>query len=118
MSIPDAQGPHEPGRLTHREQEILAGIATDLSTDPALSRQLRELGRARPPITLSRIVLLVPELLLLALVGTAVPAEWSAALGPLTLLLVVPWVILCARDSARSDPDASTSGPTGRSAAR
>lgn len=102
--LPEPPGPHDPRRLTSREEAILARIESDLvEDDPRLARLATSAPPAltlRSPVSARDLGLLV--IVLLVLVVTAVllpPALMWAVLPGLTVLLVVPWTVLCVRRS-------------------
>lgn len=100
-----------PRRLTSREREILALIEDELTAaDPALAHELetREPPRfgLRWPVSVSRLLLLLPVLIALAGTAALLPAAlWWPVLPLLTGALVVPWVLLCARPSTDDRPN-------------
>lgn len=102
--LPEPHGPHDPRRLSLREEAILSRIESDLvSDDPALAR----LGADRStvpglmsPVSARDLALLV--VILLVLVAAAIlvpPAQVWVSLPVLTVLLVVPWTVPCVRRS-------------------
>lgn len=102
--FPEPPGPRDPRRLSSREEAILARIESDLvDDDPDLSRLASASPSMLPvalPVAAREIGLLV--VVLLILVGAAVlvpPALHLSVLPALTVLLVVPWTVLCARRS-------------------
>lgn len=102
--VPEPPGPRDPRRLSSREEAILARIESALvDDDPALTRLAAATPSVLPvtsPVGPREIGLLA--VVLLILVGAAVlapPALHLVALPVLTVLLVVPWTVLCARRS-------------------
>lgn len=99
-------GPRDPRRLSSREEAVLARIERDLvDGDPDLVRLAADRPSRtvlRPPVALRDLALLV--VILLVIVGAAVllpPAVRWTVLPIVTVLLVVPWTVLCARRSTR-----------------
>ncbi len=102
--LPEPPGPRDPRRLSSREEAILARIESDLvDDDPTLAR----LAVSRPfalgvrsPVSAREVGLLIA--ILLVLMGTAIllpsALRWTV-LPVLTVLLVAPWTVLCARRS-------------------
>jgi len=98
MTAPSAPGPHEAPRLSSRQQRILAGIEGDLTaTDPALAHTMTWPAGIRGwwPISLAQSGSLVIGLLVLMIAAVLLPASWWALLAALTVLLVIPWMLLC-----------------------
>ena len=103
--LPDPPG-RDPRGLSSREEAILARIESDLvDGDPALAR----LATSHPPVlapwlpvSARDLGLLVVILLILVGATALLPAAvmWVALPG-LTVLLVVPWTVLCARRTTR-----------------
>lgn len=101
--VPEPPGPNDPRRLSSREEAILARIESDLvGDDPTLAR----LATSRPPVLGVRspvsardLGLLVAILLILVVAATLLPPALGWVLPGLTVLLVAPWMVLCARRS-------------------
>lgn len=103
MSASSASGSGD-GALSARERQILAAIEQDLNaTDPRLAHRLSRPMRTSTarwwPISLRCTLLLVVVLVVLA--GATVFAPSWTALGLITGIVVVPWLLLCAADRSR-----------------
>ena len=99
MAASYISGPDESGGLSAGEQKVLAEIEYDLFVaDPTLARHLECADWPRAGIRLRAAVrhgaLLITALIILIIAATAVPAGWWTALGLLTTLLLVPWILL------------------------
>lgn len=103
--LPEPPAPRDPKRLSSHEEAVLARIESDLvGDDPDLAR----LATSRPPLLpmrspVSARALAALVAILLVLVGTAIAlpaaALWTV-LPVLTVVLVAPWTVLCARRAA------------------
>jgi hypothetical protein len=102
--LPDPPGRRGPRRLSSHEEAVLARIEDDLvGDDPDLVR----LASSRPPVlgltslvSARDLALLVVILLVLVGVATLLPPALTWLVLPgLTVLLVVPWTVLCVRRS-------------------
>ncbi len=108
MAASNTSGPDESRGLSPREQKVLAAIEYDLFVaDPALARHLECADWPRAGIRLRaavrHVALLITALLVLIIAATAVPADWWTALGLLTTLLLVPWILLFPTDHPNQD---------------
>lgn len=97
-------GPDEPGSLSPREREILAGIENDLSAaDPALARRLSRRLSTASSVPFGKEGALVVGFLILVVVVGLVPPGLLVLLALLTTVLVVSWMLL--RTAERQKPD-------------
>ena len=99
MAASYTPGPDESGGLSAGEQKVLAAIEYDLFVaDPTLARHLECADWPRAGIrlraTVRHVALLIIALIILIIAATAVPGDWWGALGLLTTLLLVPWILL------------------------
>ena len=106
MVGPSTPGPDDFESLSPWERQVLSGIEHDLAaSDPRLAEQMQSAAsRCRPgswPMSGRCTVLLVPVMLVLVLAAAVVPAPWWFVLGPVTTLVVVPWLLLCVKDNSR-----------------
>ncbi|WP_219419947.1 DUF3040 domain-containing protein [Pseudonocardia nigra] len=108
MTRPSNSGPGDLDALSSWERQVLAGIEADLAAgDPCLAQEMSSCVRRSTaewwPLSARCTVLLFVVLVVLVLVGALVPASWRAVLGLITTIVVVPWILLCAIEHARSD---------------
>ena len=108
MAASYISGPDESGGLSAGEQKVLAEIEYDLFVaDPTLARHLECADWPRAGTRLRAAVrhgaLLITALIILIIAATAVPAGWWTALGLLTTLLLVPWILLFPTDHPNQD---------------
>jgi hypothetical protein len=106
MVGPSTPGPDGFESLSPWERQVLSDIEHDLAaSDPRLAEQMQSSASRRRaewwPMSARCTVLLVPVLLVLVLAAAAVPAPWWPVLGPVTALVVVPWLLLCVKDNSR-----------------
>lgn len=106
MAASSGPDPEERDALSSWERKALADIEGDLAaTDPRLARRMTDGPRRTPrwwPMSLRATVLLVLGQLVLVGAVAFVPPSMEALLGVLTVLVVVPWVALCAVENSRS----------------
>ena len=108
MVGPPTPGPDDFEALSPWERQVLSRIEHDLSaSDPGLAEKMQNAAsRQCPawwPMSVRCTVLLIPVLLVLVVAAAVVPAAWSPVLGPITMLVVVPWILLCVNDNRRED---------------
>jgi hypothetical protein len=108
MAASSTSGPDGPRELSAREKKILAEIEHDLLVaDPTLARHL-ECARwprteTRPRAVARHRALLITALIMLITAATAVPSGWWGALGVLTAVLLVSWILLFPTDHPNQD---------------
>jgi hypothetical protein len=111
MSTSSNPGPDDHDALSAWERRVLADIEEDLSaTDPglahAMARRPRVPSRAEVrwwPMSLRSTLLLFVALALLIVAAALVPASWSALLGLITTVVIIPWLLLSAIERRRPD---------------
>jgi hypothetical protein len=100
MTASSTPGHDDHDALSEWERRALAGIERDLAaSDPRLVRRFSRPRRHRSeprwwPLTVPTTGLLLVGLLVLAVVGSLLPASWWAVLGLVTTIVVVPWLLL------------------------
>jgi Flp pilus assembly protein TadB len=99
MSASYPCGPDEPGRLSSREKKILATIEQEIhATDPTLARHMthRKPPKTRTPLRAAARhgTLLITALVILIIAAAVLPPGSGAALGLLTAVLLIPWILL------------------------
>ena len=108
MAASSTSGPDGPRGLSAREKKIPAEIEYDLLVaDPTLARHLEcahwpRTGSQRRAVARHR-ALLIPALIILITAATAVPSGWWGALGVLTAVLLVSWILLFPTDHPHQD---------------
>lgn len=110
VPAPPPPGPPDPDdahALTRRERALLDGIEADLAeADPALARELATRGPpvfgARLPISVRQFLVLIGIMVVLSGATLLPQSVWWPVLPLLTLLLVLPWAVYCARHPANS----------------
>jgi fatty acid desaturase len=100
--------PDDHDGLSPWERQVLARIEDDLvTTDPRLADEMHHRTSASVvrwwPLTARSTFLLIVALFVLAAVGALVPAAWWAVLGPVTTLVVVPWLLFAAMEKKPSN---------------
>jgi len=108
MAASSTSGPDGPRELSAREKKILAEIENELLVaDPNLARHLEcahwpRAESQRRAVARHR-ALLIPALIILITAATAVPSGWWGALGVLTAVLLVFWILLFPTDHPNQD---------------
>ena len=108
MAASSTSGPDGPRKLSAREKKILAEIENEfLVADPTLARHLEcahwpRAESQRRAVARHR-ALLIPALIILITAATAVPSGWWGALGVLTAVLLVSWILLFPTDPPNQD---------------
>jgi Flp pilus assembly protein TadB len=108
MAASNTSGPDEPGELSAREKKILEGIEDDILTaDPNLARKMTRAARPKPAspwrATARHGALLLAALIILIIAAAVLPPTWWGALGLLTTLLLVPWILLFPTNRSHRD---------------
>lgn len=105
MAASSNPDPEEHDALTSWERRALADIEGDLAaSDPRLARKMAGTPRRMPrwwPMSLRATLLLVVMQFVLIGAATLVPLSLPAVLSVITVLVVVPWVVLCAVENDR-----------------
>jgi Protein of unknown function (DUF3040) len=105
MATSSAPGPDDRAALSSWERRVLAQIENDLAAgDPRLARAIGR-GGSLPtpwwwPISVRSTVLLLVALGVLIVAAAVTPASWWPLLGLITVVVVVPWILLCVSESA------------------
>lgn len=104
--FPEPPAPRDPRRLSSREEAVLARIERDLvDDDPTLVRLAADgpsRTAPRAPVSVRDLALLVVILLVIVAAAVLLPPTLGWTVLPIvTVLLVVPWTVLCARRSTR-----------------
>ena len=107
MATPLGSEPDGRDALSPWERRVLAGIEDDLATsDPGLAQKIGHCGSLRAPawwpLSARCAVLLPVALLVLVVASVLVPASGWLVLGLITLVVVVPWILLCIFDQRGS----------------
>ena len=106
MPTSSSSGPEDRGNhdaLSAWEQRVLSDIEHGLAEgDPRLARKMTGAGSKAAlrwwPLSARSTALLLVVFVVLAAAGALLPASWWAALGLVTTLTVVPWLLLAASE--------------------